>query len=137
MNTLIDKIYSQEFKKTLRGYDPVEVDEFLDGIIAELESLELELSTKKKEFAEFEKENFKLKLELLKYKEAAAKYEKKRAKAEERHGDTLRALPKKSEVYEPSTYIEKPKEPAKTVSELIIENETEVFIQDGQIVEKK
>lgn len=42
-------ILQQEFKTKMRGYDPVEVDEFLDGIIKDYEAYNKEILTLQEE----------------------------------------------------------------------------------------
>lgn len=42
-------ILQQEFKTKMRGYDPVEVDEFLDGVIKDYESYNKEILTLQEE----------------------------------------------------------------------------------------
>lgn len=42
-------IYDQDFKKTMRGYDPTEVDEFLDNVIKDYETYAAQIKTLKKE----------------------------------------------------------------------------------------
>lgn len=42
-------ILQQEFKTKMRGYDPVEVDEFLDGIIKDYEAYNREILTLQEE----------------------------------------------------------------------------------------
>ena len=42
-------ILQQEFKTKMRGYDPIEVDEFLDGIIKDYETYNKEILTLQEE----------------------------------------------------------------------------------------
>ena len=42
-------ILEQEFKTKMRGYDPIEVDEFLDNVIKDYEAYNKELLTLREE----------------------------------------------------------------------------------------
>lgn len=47
----IKSIYEKSFKSKMRGYDPVEVDEFLDMIMQDYEYFEKEIMSLKKQLA--------------------------------------------------------------------------------------
>lgn len=49
LNNTAKDILQKEFKTKMRGYDPIEVDEFLDGIIKDYESYNKEIMTLKEE----------------------------------------------------------------------------------------
>lgn len=42
-------IFDQDFKRSMRGYDPKEVDEFLDDVIKDYETFMAQIQTLKKE----------------------------------------------------------------------------------------
>ncbi len=65
----------EKFSRTLRGYDPDEVNEFLDKIIKQVESIVSESKEKDRRIAELEKmeqENQKLKDQLQQYERTEA-----------------------------------------------------------------
>ena len=48
LNLTSDKIYAQKFTPNVKGYDPLEVDEFLDLVIADYTLIEAAKKKKKR-----------------------------------------------------------------------------------------
>lgn len=64
LNLNSDKIYEKEFKTCANGYDPFEVDKYLDLIINDYVNLEKEIERLKALVMTYEKENLSLKNQL-------------------------------------------------------------------------
>lgn len=65
LNLSVKKIYEKEFKTKLKGYDPEEVDEFLNLIIEDYEVIAQYISECKETNQRLRDENYKLKKDLM------------------------------------------------------------------------
>lgn len=69
----------EKFNRTLRGYDPIEVNHFLDQVIGQVENLIVELKAKNGRIAELEvveQENRELKRKITRYEDAESTFNK-------------------------------------------------------------
>lgn len=59
------EILQKEFKQKMRGYDPTDVDSFLDDVIKDYESFQKDLSEKEQQINQLSSENHQLKAKIV------------------------------------------------------------------------